>query len=316
MPVREQHRRRPQPVPVDDLLDARLGVLARIDDQALLARRRPPRGSSSRRTTRRGTRRSARLASSWRARAVCVQATDGRCRAVRRPSQDTDRHAVGASNDNGRATRSLRPDTIRAVSQITTTRATNRRVPTGGGQEGAPAQARQGALPAAAGAASQAGQANAPDGPCVTVAVVVAVGIGVGRFPARRPVAPGTPSRRRPAPARLRPPAPAPRPATVAEPAHALHLHREAAGRAQGRRARRPRPTSRPTYQATITTNRGAIVIDLLNTKATCTVNSFVYLAAQSFFNNTPCPRLVTTEGIFVLQCGDPTGNGTGRARL
>ena len=52
-------------------------------------------------------------------------------------------------------------------------------------------------------------------------------------------------------------------------------------------------------------------MIDLLNSKATCTVNSFVILADQKFFNNTHCQRL-TTIGIFVLQCGDPTGTGSG----
>ena len=64
-------------------------------------------------------------------------------------------------------------------------------------------------------------------------------------------------------------------------------------------------------YQATIKTNRGTIVLDLLNHKATCTVNSFIYLAAKNYFNNTPCHRL-TTAGIYVLQCGDPTGTGSG----
>jgi peptidyl-prolyl cis-trans isomerase B (cyclophilin B) len=64
-------------------------------------------------------------------------------------------------------------------------------------------------------------------------------------------------------------------------------------------------------YQATIKTNRGTIVLDLLNHKATCTVNSFIYLAAKKYFNNTPCHRL-TTSGIYVLQCGDPTGTGSG----
>ena len=34
-------------------------------------------------------------------------------------------------------------------------------------------------------------------------------------------------------------------------------------------------------------------------------------LAGQGYFNNSPCHRL-TTQGIFVLQCGDPTGTGTG----
>ena len=74
------------------------------------------------------------------------------------------------------------------------------------------------------------------------------------------------------------------------------------------------RPPSRlqgQDYQATIKTNRGTIVLDLLNSKATCTVNSFMYLAGKKYFNNTPCHRL-TTAGIFVLQCGDPTGTGSG----
>jgi len=65
------------------------------------------------------------------------------------------------------------------------------------------------------------------------------------------------------------------------------------------------------TYTAKITTNRGAITINLLNSEAPCTVNSFVSLANQGFYNNTPCPRLATT-GLYVLQCGDPTGTGSG----
>jgi peptidyl-prolyl cis-trans isomerase B (cyclophilin B) len=70
-------------------------------------------------------------------------------------------------------------------------------------------------------------------------------------------------------------------------------------------------PAYTASYQATITTNRGTIDIDLLNSKATCTVNSFAHLAEQDYFNNTKCHRL-TTESIYVLQCGDPTGTGTG----
>jgi peptidyl-prolyl cis-trans isomerase B (cyclophilin B) len=64
-------------------------------------------------------------------------------------------------------------------------------------------------------------------------------------------------------------------------------------------------------YQATIHTNRGDVVINLLNSKATCTVNSFVYLAAKKYFNSTHCQRLTTIDP-FVLQCGDPTGTGRG----
>jgi peptidyl-prolyl cis-trans isomerase B (cyclophilin B) len=70
-------------------------------------------------------------------------------------------------------------------------------------------------------------------------------------------------------------------------------------------------PDSTATYRATIVTNRGVVVIDLLNAKATCTVNSFVYLAGKNYFNNTHCHRLTTSEP-YVLQCGDPTGTGQG----
>jgi peptidyl-prolyl cis-trans isomerase B (cyclophilin B) len=65
------------------------------------------------------------------------------------------------------------------------------------------------------------------------------------------------------------------------------------------------------TYVATLTTNQGAIVIKLDAVKAPCTVNSFTYLADMKYFDSTPCHRL-TTAGIFVLQCGDPTGSGGG----
>jgi len=64
-------------------------------------------------------------------------------------------------------------------------------------------------------------------------------------------------------------------------------------------------------YTATIKTNQGTIVATLDGAKAPHTVNSFNFLAGQGYFNNSPCHRLVT-QGIFVLQCGDPTGSGTG----
>jgi peptidyl-prolyl cis-trans isomerase B (cyclophilin B) len=71
------------------------------------------------------------------------------------------------------------------------------------------------------------------------------------------------------------------------------------------------KPDHKATYRATIKTNRGSIVMDLLNSRATCTVNSFVFLADKGYFNNTHCHRL-TTSTIYVLQCGDPTGTGQG----
>jgi peptidyl-prolyl cis-trans isomerase B (cyclophilin B) len=105
-------------------------------------------------------------------------------------------------------------------------------------------------------------------------------------------------------------PSASPTAATVAEPAkHCTYTASPPAARKVGTPPAKPH--WKTSYRATIKTNRGTVVIDLLNSKATCTVNSFVYLAAQKYFDNTPCHRL-TTSGIYVLQCGDPTGKGTG----
>lgn len=72
-------------------------------------------------------------------------------------------------------------------------------------------------------------------------------------------------------------------------------------------------PSSTPTSatQATLTTNHGTIGITLDPKDTPCTVNSFTSLAKQGYFDNTPCHRL-TTSGIYVLQCGDPSGTGSG----
>ncbi|NLE78044.1 MAG: peptidylprolyl isomerase [Rhodococcus sp.] len=58
-------------------------------------------------------------------------------------------------------------------------------------------------------------------------------------------------------------------------------------------------------------TTQGNIGLILDNAKSPCTVNSFLSLAGKGYFDNTPCHRLVTS-GLKVLQCGDPTGSGTG----
>ena len=74
-------------------------------------------------------------------------------------------------------------------------------------------------------------------------------------------------------------------------------------------------PTASPDYKAaytaSINTNLGPITIDLANSKATCTVNSFVHLASDDFWNNTQCHRLSTTDGLYMLQCGDPTAKAS-----
>jgi peptidyl-prolyl cis-trans isomerase B (cyclophilin B) len=74
-------------------------------------------------------------------------------------------------------------------------------------------------------------------------------------------------------------------------------------------------PTASPDYKAaytaSINTNLGPIKIDLANSKATCTVNSFVHLASDDFWNNTQCHRLSTSGGLYMLQCGDPTAKAS-----
>ncbi|MGH3648707.1 MAG: peptidylprolyl isomerase [Micromonosporaceae bacterium] len=61
----------------------------------------------------------------------------------------------------------------------------------------------------------------------------------------------------------------------------------------------------------TLKTNQGTIEITLDAAKAPCNTESLTYLAGKKFWDNTPCHRL-TTQGLFVLQCGDPTGTGRG----
>jgi peptidyl-prolyl cis-trans isomerase B (cyclophilin B) len=140
------------------------------------------------------------------------------------------------------------------------------------------------------------------------VVVVVAIAVGGVLFAGRSTGTTSTPAS---TPSASASPTPSPTPSTVAEPAtHCTYLANPPAAR----KVTMPptTPDYQATYQATITTNRGPIVIDLLNSKATCTVNSFVHLAEAGFYNSTPCPRLSSSESPYMLQCGDPTGTGSG----
>ncbi|WP_062311653.1 peptidylprolyl isomerase [Demequina rhizosphaerae] len=65
------------------------------------------------------------------------------------------------------------------------------------------------------------------------------------------------------------------------------------------------------TWTATLATNQGDIEIELDGEAAPQAVASFLALAGDGYFDGTGCHRL-TTAGIFVLQCGDPTGTGSG----
>lgn len=71
-------------------------------------------------------------------------------------------------------------------------------------------------------------------------------------------------------------------------------------------------PTDPATVTVSMTTNDGTIGLDLDNAQAPCTVNSFVSLAQQGFFDDTTCHRLTANNSLSVLQCGDPTGTGQG----
>jgi peptidyl-prolyl cis-trans isomerase B (cyclophilin B) len=63
---------------------------------------------------------------------------------------------------------------------------------------------------------------------------------------------------------------------------------------------------------AVVDTSQGAMTFTLDRHQAPCTVANFVSLAKQKYFNSTPCHRLTTGGGLYVLQCGDPTGTGSG----
>ncbi|MCF6507549.1 peptidylprolyl isomerase [Blastococcus sp. MG754426] len=76
-----------------------------------------------------------------------------------------------------------------------------------------------------------------------------------------------------------------------------------------------PNPEATPT-QGTATvlmsTNQGDVTLTLDRAQAPCAAASFVYLTEQGFYDGTPCHRLVDAETFGVLQCGDPTGTGSG----
>ena len=84
-----------------------------------------------------------------------------------------------------------------------------------------------------------------------------------------------------------------------------------------------PKPTPKPVTapNASVAENRvwtGSMTVagkpidfELYGDKAPKAVANFVTLAKKGYFDTTGCHRL-TTSGIFVLQCGDPKGDGTG----
>ncbi len=65
------------------------------------------------------------------------------------------------------------------------------------------------------------------------------------------------------------------------------------------------------TWQSTLELNGSPVSLELDGVNAPQAVANFVSLAKAGYFEQLSCHRLVT-EGIYVLQCGDPNGDGTG----
>jgi cyclophilin family peptidyl-prolyl cis-trans isomerase len=63
------------------------------------------------------------------------------------------------------------------------------------------------------------------------------------------------------------------------------------------------------TYYAVFDTSLGSFKVQLFAADAPITVNNFVFLAEQKFYNGTVFHRIIKT---FMIQGGDPNGDGTG----
>jgi cyclophilin family peptidyl-prolyl cis-trans isomerase len=66
---------------------------------------------------------------------------------------------------------------------------------------------------------------------------------------------------------------------------------------------------SKKKYTATISTDKGDMVVELFAEKTPKTVNNFVFLAREGFYDGTIFHRVIAD---FMVQGGDPTGTGTG----
>jgi peptidyl-prolyl cis-trans isomerase B (cyclophilin B) len=76
-----------------------------------------------------------------------------------------------------------------------------------------------------------------------------------------------------------------------------------------------PNPKSTPTTGTSVlrmNTNQGNLTLTLDRAKAPCAAASFSYLASKKFFDKSVCHREVNQPAFGVLQCGDPTGSGSG----
>jgi peptidyl-prolyl cis-trans isomerase B (cyclophilin B) len=123
------------------------------------------------------------------------------------------------------------------------------------------------------------------------VAVVAVVAVGVGTYFVATGSGSSTPEAAPPSTCTYNPSEPASKPNTPPD----------------------PNPPTTGTVDVTLQTTQGAIPMTLDRASAPCAVNAVVSLAQQGFYDDTPCPRLVSSKGsLEVLQCGDPTGSGAG----
>ncbi|QFZ17968.1 peptidylprolyl isomerase [Saccharothrix syringae] len=102
------------------------------------------------------------------------------------------------------------------------------------------------------------------------------------------------------------------RPTALANPVNCEYPASKEPASKEGTKA--PEATGIPstgTAAATIKANIGELKLTLDRALAPCTVNSFISLAKQGYYDGTTCHR-IGTEGLQMLQCGDPTGTGSG----
>ncbi len=141
---------------------------------------------------------------------------------------------------------------------------------------------------------------------CVAAIVVVAVLVGNSKS-STASENPSTPTPTLP----TNPTTPSSPPSTTPASLHCMPAPQKPAKPKQYKKAPSPSLAKNAIWDATINTNCGIIKLQLYGDKAPQTVASFLFLADNNFWVDSPCHRL-TTSGIYVLQCGDPTGTGTG----
>ncbi|MFI9012272.1 peptidylprolyl isomerase [Actinosynnema sp. NPDC053489] len=101
------------------------------------------------------------------------------------------------------------------------------------------------------------------------------------------------------------------RPTPIADPATCEYRPSKEPASKEGTKAPEGSAPATGTATATIKANIGELKLTLDRALAPCAVNSFVSLVKQGYYDGSTCHR-IGTEGLQMLQCGDPTGTGTG----